>query len=308
MSLEVESFIVAELEKHGIQYEIHRDFIHVPCPFHEHSGTKKKLGFSRNSGGMHCFVCNKGGHWNEYATRLGFEALNTNDPTLNDFGILEREIERIEKHNNKQIESPAYLTPWERPTWRRLPRDFLRTIPSYEWYDEASKGHRILWPVYSNSVFKGCTSARIEPDASIFPKVRHLGGMDASRLLFPFDHPLIVGSNVLVLVEGQFDALRLLYQDIPAVSVFGTGGWSKYKLSLISARKVKRLILSFDGDLAGERLTDQVLEEASTMFDDVRVMHFPDPDDSERENGIKTIDPGNCKPKYVKLLKRMVRC
>lgn len=307
MSFEIEAHITGELDRAGIEYYIYNDFINVSCPFHEHSGTKKKLGFSRTTGGMSCFVCGQKGHYNLYAEKMGLKGINSDSPAISDFSVLSREIERIEQRNKRGPESPDYLMRFDRPHWRRLPADFLRDVPSYEWYDEASKGHRILWPIYMNGVFKGCTSARIDPDAPILPKTRNLGGMDAARILFLFDHPLVKASRTLALVEGQFDALRFLYHGIPTSGILGAGAWDPWKLTIIAARGVKRLILAFDGDLAGERLTDIVLPQAEQLFEDVRVMHFPDPDAEERDQGIKSIDPGNCKLKYIKVVKRMVR-
>jgi len=303
----VEQFILTELERHGIEYEIHRDFIHVSCPFHEHSGQKKKLGFSRSSGGMNCWVCGKKGHFNEYAELMKLGKLKEDDGRLQDFNFIKQEIERIHKKSNREPENPDFVRPWDREHWRGLAKDFLDTIPSYLWFDEQSKADRILWPIFMNGEFRGCTSARIRPtDSFVLPKTRNLGGMDSARVLFPFDHPLVRESKAVVLVEGQFDALRLLYHGIPAVSIMGTGSWDRCKLTFLGARKIERLVLAFDGDLPGEKMTDEVESQAASMFD-VRVLPFPNPDDEELARGIKAIDPGNCKRKYLKLLKRMTR-
>jgi hypothetical protein len=277
----------------------------VSCPYHEHSGRKKKLGFSRASGGMHCFVCKKDGHWNEYATDHGLEGFDEEDRRLQDFQFLKGEFDRLRK--KRVPEAPEWLEPWTDTVWRGLSSDFLATVPSYKWYDETSKAQRILWPVFVNDQFRGCTAAKVNwRDSMIFPKTRNLGGMDSKKILFPFDHPLVRDSKVIVLTEGQFDALRLLYHGLPAVSIIGAGAWDAHKLSLIASRRVERLVLAFDGDLAGERLTDLVYADAEKEFD-TRVMHFPDPDDDEKAEGIKSIDPGNCKRKFIKVLKRMCR-
>lgn len=300
---DVEHFIAEQLDKAHIDYYVGRGFISVGCIFHEHSGQKKKLGFSCRSGGMNCWVCGKKGHWNEYAHRMNLETFEHDEVKLQDFAALKREFDSLLAHG--EPETPDWLLPWERDRWRRLPRKFLITVPSYEWYDESSKANRILWPVYINDKFKGCTTARIDPrDDKVIPKTRNLGGLDAQKVLFPFDHPLVIASKSIVLVEGVFDALRLLYHGVPAVAILGTGAWDAHKLTLLALREVEKLIPAFDGDLAGERMVDKVTEEAQSMFN-VCPFPFPDPDKEERGRGIEVIDPGNCKPKYVKVLKRM---
>ncbi len=302
--IDVETFITEQLDRNGLEYKLSKNFIEVSCIFHSHSGKKLKLGFSRMSGGMHCFACKKDGHWNEYAEQLGLLTIDDENRQLQDFAFLKREFAALK--DDREPETPEWLEPWTEE-WRGLSPEFLATVPSYKWYDEKSKTHRILWPIYVNEKFKGCTAAKADPDEPyVFPKTRNLGGMNSKKILFPFDHELVKKTKALCLVEGQFDALRLLSFGVPAVSIIGAGAWDPYKLTLLAMRGVERLVLAFDGDDAGDRLIDLVTSEAEREFD-VRPMYFPDPDDDEREEGIKSIDPGNCKTRYIKLLKRMCK-
>lgn len=303
-AVDVEFFITDQLDGNGIPYKLRSKFIDVSCIFHEHSGTKMKLGFSRETGGMSCFGCGKKGHWNDYAGELGLETFGDEDRKLQDFVYLKKEFDRLTE--DRTPTHPDWLNPWV-DTWRGLSPEFLAGVPSFKWHDKGSSANRILWPVYVNDKFKGCTSARINPnDAMVFPKTRNLGNLDAQKVLFPFDHELVINSKVVILVEGQFDALRLLAAGLPAVSIMGVGTWHRHKLSLLAARGVERLIPAFDGDLAGERVTDVVIEDAKSEFD-VRPLYFPNPDEEEAARGLKSIDPGNCKTRYVKLLGRMCR-
>ena len=298
---EIEAFILGELDRASIRYDVQRDFIHVSCPFHEHSGTKLKLGFGRRTGGMHCWVCKKGGHWNEYARMHGLETFGQNDARLQDFAALKQQFDALT--TDKPIESPEWIERWQ-GRWRGLSGDFLRRVPSYLWFDEQSQAKRILWPVYMDGRFLGCMSARLHQDT--WPKTRNLGGLDAKRVLFPFDYPRVRNSNVIVLVEGQYDALRLLYHRIPAVSIIGTGNWSTHKLNRLAARGVERIVIAMDGDLAGEQAADEIATAARDRFD-VRVMLLPDPSPEERDRGIDTLDPGNCSERYLRVLTRLCR-
>lgn len=299
---ETEAFILGELDGAGIQYQVQRSFIQVSCPFHEHSGTKLKLGISRRTGGLHCWVCEKKGHWNEYARLKGLVTFGTNDPKLQDFQALSAQFSEL--LSERKIESPEWIEPW-RGTWRGLSGQFLRTVPSYLWYDEASKARRILWPVYMDGVFRGCMAARLYHDT--FPKTRNLSGLDAKRVLFPFDHPLVKNSRAVCLVEGQYDALRLLSCGVPAVSIMGTANWSVQKLNRLAARGVARVVIVMDGDVAGERAADEIEAAARDRFD-VRTLPLPDPTAEERARGIEALDPGCCSERYVRVMARLVRC
>lgn len=298
---EIEAFILGELERAQIRHEVRRDFIHVSCPFHEHSGTKLKLGFGRRTGGMHCWVCKKRGHWNEYARMHGLETFGQNDARLQDFAALKQQFDALTV--DKPIESPEWIEPWQ-GRWRGLDGEFLRSVPSYLWFDEQSDAKRILWPVYMDGRFRGCMSARLYPDT--WPKTRNLGGLDAKRILFPFDFPLVKQSRAVCLVEGQFDALRLLHHGIPAVSIIGTGNWSIHKLNRLAARGVERIVIAMDGDAAGQDAAENIAEAARDRFD-VRMMLLPEPSAKERADGIETLDPGNCSEHYLRVLARLVR-
>lgn len=299
---ETEAFILGELDAAGIQYAVQRSFIQVSCPFHEHSGTKLKLGISRRTGGLHCWVCETKGHWNQYARLKGLGTFGTNDPKLQDFQALSRQFSEL--LTERKVESPEWLEPW-RGTWRGLSGDFLRSVPSYLWYDQASKAKRILWPVYMDDVFRGCMAARLHRDT--FPKTRNFSGLDAKRLLFPFDHPVVRGSRAVCLVEGQYDALRLVSLGVPAVSIMGTGNWSVQNLNRLAARGVERVVIVMDGDVAGERAADDIEAAARDRFD-VRTVPLPDPTPEERARGIEALDPGCCSERYVRVMARLVRC
>jgi hypothetical protein len=300
--MEVEHFIIEQLEAKGLQYNVKRDFIHVSCPFHEHSGTKLKLGFSRRTGGMNCWVCSKKGHWNEYAKLLGLETFDSDDAKLQDFSSLLKEFDR--SIDSRVPEGPSIVAPWT-GVWRGLPAEFLSGVPSYAWYDQHSSADRILWPMYVNDEFLGCKAARANPnDHSVLPKSRALPGFKADKILFPFDHPLVKGSKSIVIVEGEPDALRLLYHGIPAVSTLGTGGWNHYKRALLASRRYDRVVACGDGDLAGENFNEMLQKDLEELFD-FRVMPFGDPTREECDQGIDALDPGNCSRRYLKIIKRV---
>lgn len=285
---EVAGFITGQLDAAGIPFETRRNFIHVSCCFHVHSGRKKHLGFSRDTGGAHCFSCKYKGHWNAFAQHHGLTGFRQDDPALQDFAALGNQLDMVVSEQTPTV--PGLVVPWQ-GSWRGITEATLASVPSYRWYDEASQGDRILWPVYQDGVFRGCTSA--SADDPLTPKTRNLQGLQADRCLFPVDHPVVTGSKAVVLVEGQFDALRLLSYGIPAVSVFGTGGWHPRKLNTLGARGVDRIVLVFDGDAAGCDLTHTIIEQGRDAFD-VLFLELP-----------PGRDPGDCDLSWVRLIKHL---
>lgn len=304
-----EDFIISELSRHGIEYGFTKNDITVACPFHEHSGMKRKLGFKRDSeiGAMYCWVCGIRGTWNTYAEKMGFALIKAGATAeRGDIRSLLREFEDYEKKQPVYVtDLPPGVTPWEEG-WRGLSADFLATIPSFRWYDKKS-GYRILWPVVQRSRLYGFTSARADPtDETLQPKTRNLGGLPTSRVMFPFDHYLI--KDRVVLVEGQFDALRLLSYGIPALSIMGTNQWiseessGRLKTNLLLSKGITRVVIAMDGDDAGWQCTREVHRSLNKEID-TRVMEFPDP---PKGSDIDCYDPGNAPTKYLRVIKRML--
>lgn len=281
--------MIEQLNRARIPWELRRGWVQVGCCFHQHSGRQKLLGFS-GSGGMYCWSCRRRGHWNHYASRMGLEGVGRNDPRLHDIEAL------LADHYADPAEptQPQVVRPWDDQPWRGLPGGFLRGVPSYRWFDDRSEAPRILWPVYCGGRFYGCTAARL--DNHTLPKTRNLPGLDAAKVLWPLDHPVNRDTRSIVLVEGQFDALTLLNLDIPAVSVFGTGGWNPAKLRWLRLQGIERLILCFDGDPAGHRLTDEVAESAADSFAEIIRVGLP-----------AGTDPGDCPAGELARLSRLTQ-
>lgn len=300
---EVESFIADQLDQAGIAYRVSRGFIHVACPFHQHSGRKLKLGFSAKTGGAHCWVCSETGqgprHWNQYAELKGLATFDHDDPTLQDFRALKAQFDSLVTETTPG--QPTWLERW-RGRWRGLPGRFLRQVPSYLWYDEASEARRILWPCYMDDEYQGCVAARL--DNTTWPKVRSFAGLVTNRLLFPFDLPMVRSSRVVCLVEGQFDALRFCHLGLPAVSIWGTGNWSRHKATRLAARGVERVVICMDGDRPGEAAAQLIQQDCAPLFD-TKTYLMPDPTRDEFDQGIDSIDPGNCNNQVVEEIRRL---
>jgi len=105
-------------------------------------------------------------------------------------------------------------------------------------------------------------------------------GLPIKKLMFNFQKH----AKILILVEGVFDALRLISYGFEATAMFG---------AKISYEQVKRLceadavevVLAYDGDEAGERASLKAYNLLSPYFK-VRHIQFPE-----------GRDPGNCSKK-----------
>lgn len=305
-----EDFIVEELLRAGIDYGYTKNDITVSCPYHTHSGTKKKLGFKRESrqGAMYCWVCGVRGKWNDYAEKMGLRTIDTKTTSFGDYKSLRNKIKRDERSIKSKIPGlPEGAELWT-GEWRGLSENFLATIPSFKWYDKNSKAYRILWPVFMQGRMMGCTSYNL--DENTMPKTRNLGGLKMNRCLFPFDHYLI--KDGVVLVEGQYDALRLLGKGIPALAILGTNQWDDeegesgdFKANLLLKRGIKRVVVAMDGDEAGYQCAKKILKTLNRYRGiESRFMDFPDPPEGSE---VESYDPGNCPTKYLKLMNRMLR-
>jgi DNA primase len=72
--------------------------------------------------------------------------------------------------------------------------------------------------------------------------------------------------NTIVLVEGPFDALRLCYEGISALSILGTSNWSKLKLATLEGMACKKIIICMDGDKAGRDAERQIFEDTAGVI------------------------------------------
>jgi 5S rRNA maturation endonuclease (ribonuclease M5) len=80
--------------------------------------------------------------------------------------------------------------------------------------------------------------------------------------LLPYDHVKKMlkdrDSRAICLVEGVRDPLRLIQEGIPALSILGSGMWSKQKLSLIMSLDPSHVFILMDGDEEGRKTSKQI--------------------------------------------------
>jgi len=285
---DMSEFILEEFARAGISYKPYHEEFLVSCPWHTTKSWKKKLNIHKSGSKIHCWVCGHGGNWNTYAEVKGLKKITLKEKFSPEIGALAQEIEELERDKNKK---PIGLLPWS-GTWRGLNEKFLKSIPSYRWYDIVNKpnGNRIVWPITIRNKIVGYTSAKLENE-KITSKY-NFPGLKAKKYVFPYDHPLI--TDCVILVEGVFDALRLINEGIPAWCIFGTTNWSESKIPLLINHRIKRVLLMFDGDEAGFKAINKAYNDLAELFD-TKIFQCPE-----------GTDPGDIPEKYLKIARRLL--
>jgi len=259
--LTTEQHILAELTRLGLPFEVRKNDISIPCPFHKSFGFKLWI---HKSGSMaRCWVphCGWKGNWNTLAAEIGGKALNDQD--IDEFSLLRNKLSMHEEKGLREPELPLGLVRWKHGAWRSISEEWLRELPAYRWYDDSSHGYRILFPIHIWDDLLGWVAAKIDSTDKVFPKYRNSMGLDAHRVLFPFNK---ITNNVAVIVEGPYDALRLQFYKIPAVALLGAGQWSSISQSDLTTLGVDTLIILPDGDESGRAMQHQIENDARDTF------------------------------------------
>lgn len=98
-------------------------------------------------------------------------------------------------------------------------------------------------------------------------KYRNNDRQKTHLILFPLDLVLErFNSRKVVLVEGQIDALWLIWNKIPALSILGTNNWSDSKEAILLAHNFIKIVLAMDGDEAGERAQVKLYKSLRQRF------------------------------------------
>lgn len=142
--------------------------------------------------------------------------------------------------------------------------------------------------------------AEVEITVDTIPKYYNNPHMHAKKILFPWDfvRKMARKRGVLVLVEGQVDALVLISRGIPAVAILGTNNWSKFKESLIVSSGVRKVIVAMDGDKPGRKARKVIYEALQGKVPMLEKFRCPE------EKGYN--DPASMREKYQKRLAMMV--
>ena len=306
----IEEFILSELAARGVFYRVRGNDVVIRCPFcpeRGHEGRKLKLGIRRTDGILHCWVCGQGGTWNIYAEKVGARKIDYKRVKAEEgVGHLLADLDRVFRLEKLEAEERADTSLWT-GDWRGIEAPVLQALDSRTWYDIGSKCDRILWPVRMNGRLHGHMAAHIEPDSPINPKTRSLGGLDVATCLWPYDLEFVRTARSILVVEGQYDAIRCIAFGIPAVCIFGTSNWNREKSNRLVGR-YKRVVLGFDGDVAGRACA---FDAEDTICDYIPYQTIvwpraPEGFCDQFGRPQTSYDPGNCSERMLTQIKKAV--
>ena len=107
-------------------------------------------------------------------------------------------------------------------------------------------------------------------------KYRNNDKQKTFRILFPLDYVVeTFKSKSVVLVEGQVDALWLIYNKIPALAILGTNNWSKQKEIILTSHGFRTIVLAMDGDKAGVKTQKNLYKDLKNKFKKVAKFECP---------------------------------
>ena len=199
----------------------------VACPFHD--DHRPSMSINLESGAWYCYTEGRGGTFVEL------------------FEVVRRDADWGEG-------KPKPYEAQERPMLRSWAERGFTTPMLVKWgieWDAEVNAMRI--PVLDD---EGNVQANIwRAPQGIEPPYTYPAGWQKSRCLFGLWR-LLVGWPQMVLVEGPLDAIWVQEATIPCVAILGSS-LSEQQVALLVARQVRKVVLCFDNDEAGQRVTEE---------------------------------------------------
>lgn len=299
-------FIVDQLRAVGLPAygaNSNRPNINTFCPI-GHDKETASLSIFKWDGRFLCFGCGIKGHdWNDLAKYLHIDKL-AEDALPDPFETFALDLKSHIKKSMLEFELPWDLEPWkgdyihDKKHGVIIAEETLEALDACRRYDDIYNCYRILFPIPQGDELMGWVSRRLDKKKRGKPyKKKYLNAtnMQSHKILFPLNAVERMNSNVVVLVEGPLDAVRLLNYDIPALAIMGTNNYSpENRLDLLNLG-VERVILAMDSDSSGRKARKIVGPNISEMFE-VEDFYCPN-----------NMDPGNMPRSYMKRLWKLTR-
>lgn len=262
-----------------------------------------------------CFGCGAKGLWNKLARKMNLRTVD------------ERAVHQMTEFHGRNVD-PKLLTventevrvfrewdldfvePWPRDRkWRGFPGKYLNAIDARLAVDTKHRSEVIVLPVYVGQENVGWVRGLLHKTKGQLSYVSSKGEWVKTQGLLGYDLAaklIAEGTDVLFVVEGPRDALRLLYYGIPAVAVLGAQIWSSTKRDLLLALNTSRIVAWLDSDKAGIRATNMMRESFAgrTEFRFVNAMKLLDRAQKDYGHEQSKVDPANTPVELFKLTAR----
>jgi 5S rRNA maturation endonuclease (ribonuclease M5) len=272
-------FITQQLQVQGVRIKSgSAKDIQAYCP-QGHDNKSASFLIRRADGMFICFGCGiKGRNWNHLKRYLPGIELLPDEALPNDGELAGNDCQRRLDRDISTVEIPWDSEPWTEG-YKHVRLSVLQEIGARSWFDGVSRCWRILFPIAEAGELVNWTARRL--DKSDDQRYRNYPGVSAKNQVFPFDYVAKMRPSTVVVVEGPYDALRLVNYGIPALAILGTKNWDINKVGLISrVGFVGRIILALDNDTGGQGARLKIALDLKQTFE---VDHFIPP--PERDPG-----------------------
>lgn len=252
------------------------DQIRICCPNPAHDDRSPSayvyVGLDKKAptGYVHCFSCGYSEPWNHAARILGLPLIEEGDlKALSKRSAVPIEVRKkllpTELTYNDLVSELGCGTTIALPmgyNWRGIERSLLVECGVRLSFDIKHRKTVLILPVYVNGKLVGGIRAVEKRTYERTSYLNMRGKWSLQSGLFPYDlaAPRAMELGYILVVEGPRDALRLIQEGIPAVSILGAENWSKAKLMALRSLGVT-IILCMDGDDAGVEATNMIWGE-----------------------------------------------
>lgn len=245
------------------------------CCYHDqenlHLSTKRSLKINLSNsevpyGSFFCFACAKHGTWNKIAKKLKLKRLKADELYEDDFKdeLSETDLQKLGFGSENSISKEEFLLAvsieWDKAKkWRRIKGKLVNNIGGRLMLNELTKTLQLALPVKVDDQLQGVVYCRLKKEPGKLSYINE-PGVWSKNSLFPYDY---IDKNFkkykyVVLVEGPRDALFLIQNGIPALSILGTHSWSKTCANLVMGLSKDLVVVMFDGDYAGRKAKRKV--------------------------------------------------
>lgn len=268
--------------------------VFIWCPFHPDEKSPS-MAIYTNDAHFFCFGCSKGGKWETLAKSFNLATVANPDwYAENSVGKLVKYLEGLVE---KEPKLPPNTKKWFLGEWRSCSKILLEKLNTRWWWDDKDRTARILWPIWNGLGDLTGWAARRLDNNDVIRKYRNATYMRVLDILWPFPVNNRTKEKTVILVEGPYDAIRLLNLGLPALALLGTR-WSTSRDVLIDILGVNRVILALDGDSAGREGANKIGYQLTKTLGKKNVFIW------SWNNGT---DPGSAKTKEIKELFKETR-
>lgn len=257
----------------------------ILCLNPEHDDSNPSLRINRHSGAAHCFACGWKANIFYYFDAKGYVLPSK---------VYSLKQKLSELQNVAEVRYPSGSYPYT-GTYRNISTATYKKYEAFCCDEDTDLQDRIIFPIKDisgkiSSFVGRHVLSNAEPRYIVSPR---------GKPTIPYPLTINKSFRYAVLVEGLFDMLRLVDNDVSnVVCCFGTDTLRKnagIKLLPLKAQGVIKLYIMFDGDEPGQKAAKElkpILEELGYI---VEILELPEDE-----------DPGSLSKEAIEYLKRYI--